>query len=106
MITFKEDGPKLICLPEEEIIASNVPAMRETLIAQLDSNTHWAELIFDCHKVETLDSIGINLIVGLFKKAKVMGNQFKVIGCNPAILKVLQLFRLDEQFPVEAKHVE
>lgn len=103
MITFKQEDKKLICLPQEEIIASNVPTMRETLIAQLDSDTSWEELVFDCSQVETLDSIGINLLVGLFKKAKVVEKQFKVVGCNEAIVKVLKLFRLDEQFPVEAK---
>ena len=103
MITFKEEDNKLICLPEEEIIASNVPPMRDTLIAQLDANDTWQELIFDCEKVETLDSIGINLIVGLFKKAKIADKSFKVTGCNEAIIKVLELFRLNEQFVVEAK---
>lgn len=103
MIQFHEDGNKLTCIPEEEIIASNVPTMRETLIAQLDSNTSWTNLTFDCSRVETLDSIGINLIVGLYKKAKVVGKEFKVVGCNESILKVLKLFRLDEQFTVEPR---
>ncbi len=104
MIQFHEEGAKLFCLPEDEIIASNVPSMRETLIAHLDSNDQWEELIFDCSQVETLDSIGINLIVGLFKKAKAVGKNFKVIGCNEPIVKVLKLFRLNEQFSVEVKH--
>lgn len=103
MIEFQVAGERLICLPLEEIIASNVPTMRETLIERLDQETAWDELIFDCHKVETLDSIGINLIVGLFKRARVAGKEFRVTGCNPAMVKVLQLFRLDEQFPVEAQ---
>ena len=102
MIAFEKNEDNLICVPNEEIIASNVPAMREKLIDKLDSDADWKELVFDCSKVSTLDSIGINLIVGLFKKAKVLGREFKVIGCNEAIVKVLQLFRLDEQFPVEA----
>ncbi|MDT8446252.1 MAG: STAS domain-containing protein [bacterium] len=103
MIEFQVEGDRLVCLPVEEIIASNVPTMRETLIEHLDEAKDWNELIFDCHKVETLDSIGINLIVGLFKRARVAGKEFRVVGCNPAMVKVLQLFRLDEQFPVEAQ---
>ncbi|OGG93665.1 MAG: hypothetical protein A2508_06185 [Candidatus Lambdaproteobacteria bacterium RIFOXYD12_FULL_49_8] len=102
MIRFQSDQERLICIPEQEIIASNVPTMRESLIEKLDADSDWKELIFDCHQVETLDSIGINLIVGLFKKTKATSKGFKVIGCNSSIIKVLQLFRLDEQFTVEA----
>ncbi|OGG99401.1 MAG: hypothetical protein A2600_01995 [Candidatus Lambdaproteobacteria bacterium RIFOXYD1_FULL_56_27] len=103
MIQFLSQGEQLICIPQQEIIASNVPAMRELLIERLDAEEGWKELVFDCKAVETLDSIGINLIVGLFKRARVAEKSFKVVECNPAIVKVLKLFRLDEQFTVEAQ---
>jgi len=103
MIQFQTSGEQLICIPQQEIIASNVPTMREELIDYLDRETAWNELVFNCQQVETLDSIGINLIVGLFKRARVAEKSFKVSGCNPAIVKVLQLFRLDEQFTVEGQ---
>jgi len=103
MIQFQTSGEQLICVPQQEIIASNVPTMREELIDYLDRESAWEELVFDCQQVETLDSIGINLIVGLFKRARVAEKSFKVVGCNEAIVKVLQLFRLDEQFAVEGR---
>lgn len=103
MIDFKTDGNKLICIPEVEIIASNVPTMRDALLEKLDADQSWDELVFDCDKIETIDSIGINLIVGLLKKTGSADKAFKVIGCNEPILKVFKLFRLDEQFTVEGK---
>ena len=103
MIKFARKDKTMICIPKEEIIATNVPAMRDILIVHLDSENFWQELVLDCSGIETLDSIGVNLIVGLFKKAKTANKEFKVIGCNPPIQKVLKLFRLDEQFKVEAR---
>jgi len=93
----------MICIPQEEIIATNVPAMRDILIAHLDSDTSWQELVLDCNNIKTLDSIGVNLIVGLFKKSNALEKTFRVIGCNEAIAKVLKIFRLDEQFEVKER---
>ncbi|PCI28417.1 MAG: hypothetical protein COB67_06445 [SAR324 cluster bacterium] len=103
MIKFVKENSTLFCIPQEEIIATNVPAMRDILIAHLDSDDSWEQLVLDCKSIETLDSIGVNLIVGLFKKAKATNKIFSVVGCNSSILKVLKLFRLDEQFQVKAR---
>jgi len=74
--------------------------MRDRFLAKLE-DLEWDELVVDCNEVDTLDSIGVNLLVGLFKKAETTGNQFKMIGCNDALKKVLNLFRLDQKFTVE-----
>ncbi|MGK0290997.1 MAG: anti-anti-sigma factor [bacterium] len=103
MINFKKDGSILICEPHVQVVASNVPEMRDTLIDHLDSDDSWDKLIFDCSQVDTLDSIGINLIVGLLKKTKATGKAFEVHGCNETIIKVFKLFRLTEQFVVEGR---
>jgi len=102
MIEFTHDGQIINCLPNEDIVASNVPTMRNLLLRELEGEQSWTSMVFNCEKVETLDSIGINLIVGLYKKAKALDLEFKVVGCNESIIKVLSLFRLNEQFSVEA----
>lgn len=104
MIEISLNGDVLTCKPAKDIVASNVPKMRDTLINQLDSNLSWNSLTLDCNDVEKLDSIGINLIVGLLKKTRGLNKKFKVIGCAEAILKVLRLFRLEEQFTIEGKN--
>ncbi|MCP4757053.1 MAG: STAS domain-containing protein [Proteobacteria bacterium] len=101
MIKCKKDDDKLVCVPEIDMVASNVSTMRDVLVKQLDSHD-WEELVVDCNEVETLDSIGVNLIVGLYKKAESANKSFKMIGCNGSIIKVLKLFRLGEKFTVES----
>ena len=100
MINFSKDSTKLICTPEEDIVASNVPEMRDILITRVDNDHDWSELIMDCSNVKTLDSIGINLIVGLYKKATTANKIFKVTGCSNSLFKVLKLFRLNERFEI------
>lgn len=103
MIEFKKEGNSLICTMTEEIVASKIPEMRNVLASYLDYNQDWNELIFDCQKVKTLDSIGVNFVVGAFKKASSANRQFKVVGCNEPVTKVLKLFKLDEKFTINSE---
>lgn len=102
MIEFHKKDKQLVCKPSTGIIASNVIEIRNLLLVELDSNTDWEELVFDCEFVETIDSIGVNLIVGLFKKTLEDQKKFRITQCNEPLMKVLKLFRLNEQFSVES----
>lgn len=102
MIEFSTDDKKLICKFTEQIVASKIQELRSVLASYLDYNQHWSTLVFDCQHVKTLDSIGVNFIIGAFKKASSSERGFEVIGCNETVFKVLRLFRLEEKFPVLA----
>ena len=101
MIEFTLEGKRLICRINQEIVASKIPEMRNTLSAYLDNHQNWDTMIFDCARVNTLDSIGVNFIVGAYKKVHSLERQFKLVGCNETVAKVLKLFKLDEKFEVE-----
>ncbi|MDH5559914.1 MAG: STAS domain-containing protein [Deltaproteobacteria bacterium] len=106
MIDFTKENKTIICKPTFSVIASNVLEMRNQLIVQLEGDTSWEELVLDCEKVETIDSIGVNLIVGLYKKTHSEKKAFKLINCNESLEKILKLFRLDAQFNMESKDAE
>ena len=101
MINFVIEEHQVICCPLEDITASNVSAMYDLLVQKLAEINHWELLVLDCQKVKILDSIGVNLIIGLCKKAKAVESVFKVSHCNESITKVLNLFKLDRQFLIE-----
>ncbi|MCP4750265.1 MAG: STAS domain-containing protein [Proteobacteria bacterium] len=101
MIKFKKENQTLTCIPEVDIIASNIPGLREALLSHLDGDQEWKELVFDCSRIETMDSIGINLIVNVFKKTDADQKTFRMEGCNESVLNVLKLFRLDEHFTLQ-----
>ena len=100
MIEYKHEDGSLICTIQEEIVASKIPEMRDNLASYLDYNKNWTELVFDCRNVKTLDSIGVNFIVGAFKKAQVSKRVFKLTECNHSVAKVLKLFKLDKKFEI------
>ncbi len=102
MIEFDSQDKVIVCKITDEIVASKIPEMRGLLASYLDSNQDWNELIFDCHGVNTLDSIGVNFIVGAYKKAQSSDRVFKILGCNEPVQKVLSLFKLDEKFEIQS----
>jgi anti-anti-sigma factor len=101
MIDIKIADKTLTCTIQMEIIASKIPEMRDLLFSQLDKDSTWEKLILDCHLVSTLDSIGVNFLVSVFKKMESEGKRFEIIGCNETVTKVLNLFRLEERFTIK-----
>ncbi len=101
MVSFEIDKDKMICTPKIDIVASNVPEMRDLMLKCLDQK-EWNSLVLDCSNVDALDSVGVNLIVGLYKKAESAGRTFVMVNCNAPLMKVLKLFRLDEKFALES----
>jgi anti-sigma B factor antagonist len=101
-ILFKSENDKLQCIFLKDIIASAITEMRGLLNVTLDNQQDWNYLILDMTKVEKIDSLGINLIVWLFKMTQASDKDFKIIGCNEKIMRVFRLFRLQEQFTIES----
>lgn len=101
MIEYKKENNRLICAVRSDLIASNIRELRQDLISKIDSDDSWGELILDLHDTESIDSIGVNLLVNLYKKTGSAKKTFKTIGCNKSIADVLSLFRLDQHFEVQ-----
>lgn len=103
MFEITKDGNQLIFCPQIDVVAENVPQMRSELLKELEKDTNWQTFVFDCRKINHLDSIGVNLIVGILKKVWVYQKQMKLTQCTESIIKVLYSFRLDQQFVVEGR---
>ena len=106
MLQTQRDGNQLIFCPQVDIVSPNVSEMRNRLLEEIEKDDSWQTLILDCHKIEKLDSIGVNLMVAILKKVQVYRKQMKVTHCEKSIARVLHLFRLDQQFVVEGRNAE
>ncbi len=101
MIEFVVNENQIMCCPLEEITADNASEIRDKIAQELEQNDKWELLGLDCSNLTNLDSIAINIIIGLFKKAKLSDKVFKISNCNESVIKSLKLFKLDQQFVVE-----
>ena len=103
MISIEQVGSELICIPETGIYASNVQKLRDKIIRIIEDDIGWDCLVINFSQVDAMDSIGINLIVGLFKQLKEDNKKLKITACNDALLNVFRLFKLDKEFVIEGK---
>lgn len=84
--------------PEGNLVASTVDALRKNALALLLEPC--TEVVLDLTSTEVVDSLGITLILGLFKTCQQKQLPFRVEGASPDLLRVFKLFSLPRLFPV------
>lgn len=82
-----------------DLLASTVEQERNNLLATIEDLT--GPVIFDLSNVKEIDSLGITLVLGLFKSCQKKGLPFSVEGVSPDIMRVFRLFSLPKVFPVK-----
>lgn len=82
-----------------DLVASTVEQERSALLSRVETLT--GPVIFDLSRVKEIDSLGITLVLGLFKSCQKLGLPFSVEGVSPEIMRVFRLFSLPKVFPVK-----
>ncbi len=85
--------------PKAELVASQVEALRDALQAAIQGVKGRIEL--DLEGITQIDSMGVTLILGLYKSAQNLGLSFGVTGVDRNLARVFRLFSLTKFFPVE-----
>lgn len=95
--TRRKDG-QLRLAPRTDLVASTVEAHRTSMMKAIEGASE--SVVLDLADVEQIDSLGITLVLGLFKSCQKSGAVFSVVGVKPDILRVFKLFNLTKFFSV------
>lgn len=96
-----EDGVRLH--PKGDLVASTVEATKRNLLRAIEDAE--GRVVLDMALVKVVDSMGITLVLGLYKTCKGKSLGFEVVNLSPDIHRVFKLFNLTKFFPVaEALH--
>ncbi|NLN40462.1 MAG: STAS domain-containing protein [Clostridiales bacterium] len=79
-------------------VKDKLDQMREAI----ERDNSYEEIVLDMEKVEVIDSIGLNLIIALYKTANQIRKGFKIIGLNGKVKKLFRILKLDEVIAVES----
>ena len=79
-------------------VKDKLDQMREAI----ERDNSYEEIVLDMEKVEVIDSIGLNLIIALYKTANQIRKSFKIIGLNGKVKKLFRILKLDEVIAVES----
>ncbi len=94
----KKQGAALRLTPKGDLVASTVEDQRASMMKALE--TAGDKVVLDLSAVEYIDSLGITLVLGLFKSCQKSGAAFSIEAVKPDILRVFKLFNLTKFFPV------
>ncbi|MBI5520401.1 MAG: ATP-binding protein [Desulfovibrio sp.] len=96
MSTTNEGAVRLVMEPR--IVAQEVPALRELFRSHLQAGVCRLELDFE--RVESLDSMGIGLLVATHNSLAKKGGALSLTGVRKDIHQLLCLMRLDKHFSI------
>lgn len=86
------------------VTAQNVPALRESFRASIQQGAR--RLALDFSHVESLDSMGIGLLVATHNSLAKLGGALELTGVGKDIHQLLILMRLDKHFHITAQEGE
>ena len=86
---------------KEDLVASSVTRLRAEMLEAVEQAG--GSVVLDLSAASQVDSLGISLVVGLFKTCQKRGLAFQVEGVNANILRIFELFKLTRHFPVKGE---
>lgn len=98
MLKLERKHHTIVAWMDGEIDHHHVLFLRTTLDRALDDASITA-LVFDLSRVEFMDSSGIGLIIGRYKRMKAHGGQTYLGGTNAQVDRILHLSGIDALLP-------
>ena len=84
--------------PKVDLVASTVEVQRASMMKALEARQ--TAVVLDLAHVAQIDSLGITLVLGLFKTCQKGGASFAIEGVKPDIMRVFRLFNLPKFFSI------
>jgi anti-anti-sigma factor len=97
-LVSNKKGEVLRLKPKVDLVASTVEVQRGSMMKALEARQ--SAVVLDLALVEQIDSLGITLVLGLFKTCQKAGMGFSIEGVKPDILRVFRLFNLPKFFTI------
>jgi len=64
------------------------------------------KITLDLQGVSFMDSSGLGLVLGRYKKAKAAGVEFSVINCDKRIMRIFEMAGMERIIKIEERYVE
>ena len=94
---------QLILQPEADLVASHIEVLRDAVLAQMKKHPDVTGVVLDATGVEIVDSLGVNLIIGIYRQAVAEAKTFEVINAGNRFIKVAQFFRFFSLFSINGE---
>ncbi|MGE0201449.1 MAG: STAS domain-containing protein [Candidatus Melainabacteria bacterium] len=102
MITKLEDGKTWRLVANSNITADCVNELQKSLLTLVsEAHEEKSEIHMDLSKVEFVDSMGIKLLLGLYKSCKTEEVPLTMEVASAQVMKVMRLCKLDQLINIQ-----
>ena len=91
-----QNGGVAVTEPDGDLVAVHLPAFRARLSAMVAAGAR--HLTLDLARVNSIDSVGIGLLVSVHNSLRKAGGELKLIHVPKDILALLQAMRINQHF--------
>lgn len=102
MRAYTEEN-ELYLVPETDLVASRIEEIRNFFMSQLKTYPNESTVVLDAQGIEVVDSLGVNLIIGLYKHTLSESKVFRVLNAGEKFMKVANFFRFSSIFTIESR---
>jgi anti-anti-sigma factor len=94
---------RLVLQPKTDLIASHIEALREAVLAEMKKHPDVTAIVVDAEGIEIVDSLGVNLIIGIYRQSAAESKTFEIINAGEKFIKVARFFRFYALFSVNGE---
>ncbi len=98
-----KDCDTLFLIPKTNLTASRIESLRNDFIEGLNRHRDVSTVILQADDIETVDSLGVNLIIGTFRQVSAESKTFKINGAGERFLKLADFFQLSKLFTISGR---
>ncbi|MFO7885022.1 MAG: Hpt domain-containing protein [Desulfobacteraceae bacterium] len=93
----------LYLTPETDLVASHIEALRTRFLKKLKENPAVSKVVLQADHIEEMDSLGVNLIIGIYRQVDSESKSFEITGAGEKFLKVAEFFRFPALFRINSE---
>ncbi len=98
MSEIVQDGRKATVVVKDDLVGSRIESVRQELLDLMNQGV--VTVVIDLDGVQTVDSLGMGLLVATHNSLKAKQGQLALINVNAKIFNVLSIMRLDKHFSI------
>lgn len=92
----------LTLILEEDLLSTTVKPLLSEAQEVIEDAGDVETVVVDLSEVKTIDSQGLNLIVGIYQECRSRDWKFAITGASQAVKRLFQFVKLSERFGIQA----
>ncbi|SLM30076.1 hypothetical protein MTBBW1_2100015 [Desulfamplus magnetovallimortis] len=100
---INRDNNTLFLIPDTNLVASQIEQLRDFFLEALTGHPDVSTVILQVDGIDTVDSLGVNLIIGIYRQVTSESKLFKITGAGNKFLKVAAFFHFSALFSISGE---